>query len=282
MAFTEENFLHLGRDGFHRIAYRAWGDPGNDRVLICVHGLSRNRNDFDPLATALEGDYRILALDMPGRGASDWLDDKEAYGVPLYLQVSAAAIARSRARQVDWVGTSMGGIIGMHLAAKANTPIRKLVINDIGPHVPAEGRRGNQKTFGADPRFATIDDAVAYTRETRAAFGPMGDADWRQVTEVSLRQLDDGSYALHYDPGLAVTAKREPVQAIEMWDVWDRISCPTLTIWGTESELLVAADVEQMKVRGPASRIVEVPGVGHAPPLRDAELIGAIRDFLLD
>ena len=280
MTVSQQSFLNLGPDGFHRIAYRAWGDPGNDRILICVHGLSRNARDFDPLAAALQSDYRILALDMPGRGGSDWLADKQAYGLPLYAQVSAAAIARSGAAQVDWVGTSMGGIIGMHLAQQTNTPIARLVINDIGPHVPAEGRRGNQASFGDDPRFATFAEAEAYIRAARAAFGPLSEQSWRRLTEASLRPLDGGGFALDYDPGLAVVAKREPVRSVEMWPVWDRIRCPTLTIWGTESKLLLKRDVEQMKVRGPKSRVVEVPGVGHAPPI-EGDLIDAIREFLL-
>ena len=279
MTVAHESFLNLGPDGFHRIAYRAWGDPGNDKVVICVHGLSRNARDFDSLAAALESDYRILALDMPGRGASDWLADKQAYGLPLYLRVAAAAIARSGAATVDWIGTSMGGIIGMHLAAAVNTPIAKLVINDIGPQVPAEGRRANQAAFGDDPRFATMAEAEAYIRETRAAFGPMSGQSWRRLTEASMRARDDGGYALDYDPGLAVVAKREPIAAIEMWPVWDRIRCPTLTIWGTESKLLVRTNVEQMKVRGPKSQILEVPGVGHAPPIEGA-LVAEIRAFL--
>ena len=121
MTLSQESFLNLGPDGFHRIAYRAWGDPGNDRVLICVHGLSRNARDFDPLASALQSDFRILALDMPGRGGSDWLADKLAYGLPLYAQVSAAAIALSGAAQVDWVGTSMG----------VDHPVARLVTADV-------------------------------------------------------------------------------------------------------------------------------------------------------
>lgn len=280
MTATDLEFPLLGPEGFMPVAYRQWGDPANPRVVICVHGLSRNRLDFDELGEALGGEYRILAPDMPGRGGSGWLRDKTAYGFPLYEQVCATLIALSGAERVFWVGTSMGGIIGMRLAAKANTPISRLVINDIGPHVPAEGRRDNQASFGTDPRFADFDAAVDWHKVNRSAFGPLSEEGWRHMTEASVRTLEDGSLGLHYDPGLAVNQKREPVQSVEMWDVWQRIGCPVLTIWGTVSKLLLAEDLERMQAEGPGTAVLPVEGVGHAPAISGERVIGAIQGFL--
>lgn len=280
MSAQDHEFPFLGPEGFMPIRYRQWGATDNPNVVICVHGLSRNRIDFDELGEALAADWRVLAPDMPGRGGSGWVADKTAYTHGLYRQVCAALIAISGARRLLWVGTSMGGIIGMSLAAEPASPIAALVLNDIGPHVPAAGRRDNQASFGTDPRFADFDAAVQWHKLNRAAFGPLPEAGWRRMAQASVRRHDDGSYGLHYDPGLAVNAKREPVQATEMWDVWRRIACPVLTIWGTESKLLLADDLERMKAEGPGTEVLPVNGVGHAPAIAGSEVIGAVAGFL--
>lgn len=280
MTGQDDEFPFLGPEGFMPIRYRQWGDRGNRDVVICVHGLSRNRLDFDELGEALAGGWRVLAPDMPGRGGSGWLADKTGYGHELYRRVCAALIARSGADRVLWVGTSMGGLIGMSLAAEAATPLGALVMNDIGPHVPAAGRRDNQASFGTDPRFADFEEAVAWHKVNRAGFGPMPEEGWRRMTEASVRRREDGSYGLHYDPGLAVNSKREPVQSTVMWDVWQRIACPVLTIWGTESKLLLADDLERMQAEGPGTEVLPVEGVGHAPAISGDRVVGAIADFL--
>jgi pimeloyl-ACP methyl ester carboxylesterase len=187
MSGTDHEFSHLGPEGFMPIRYRQWGQPENPKVLVCVHGLSRNRLDFEAVGEAFAEDYRVLAPDMPGRGGSGWLDDKEAYAQPLYAQVCATLLAVAGASRVDWIGTSMGGLIGMALAASPGTPIRRLVVNDIGPYLPAAGRRANASGFGTDPRFADFNEAVDWHKEYRAGFGPLSDAGWRRMTEVSLR-----------------------------------------------------------------------------------------------
>ena len=281
MPMASRSFMSLGPQGFHRVAYREWGRPDDDRVLICIHGLSRNGRDFDGLAAAMEDEYRVIAVDMPGRGDSDRFEDKTGYDRPAYLAVLGALIARIGAAQIDWVGTSMGGRLGMYLAAQPNTPIRRLVLNDIGPHTPAEGRRHNSLNFGTDPRFDSLEEGIRTVRETRTAFGPMTDKQWEKFAVDSLRKLDDGRYTYHYDPGIAVVSKREPIQSSENWDVWERIACPVLTLWGTDSKLLLAEDVERMASTGPRTKVLEVPGVGHCPALVDDRQIGAIRDFLL-
>ncbi|MEM7408249.1 MAG: alpha/beta hydrolase [Pseudomonadota bacterium] len=269
---------HLGPEGFHRVAYREWGDPDNDNVLLCVHGISRNGRDFDNVAEALAGEYRVVCPDMPGRGGSEWMTEKRHYVQSLYESVCAALIARLNVAHLDWLGTSMGGRIGMAMAAAPGSPVRKLVINDIGPHVPASGRADNFKHFGKDPRFATEEEAVRYVRETRAAFGPTTEAAWAKFCRDSLRQLDDGQWTLHYDPGLAVTAG--VAAASDTWEEWARIRCPVLVLWGLQSKLLVAPTVERMRTSGPRAEIFEVPYAGHCPRLENDEQIGAVAEFL--
>lgn len=276
-ACQNKHFPALAVDRFIDVAYREWGDIENPNVVICVHGLSRNCKDFDDLAAALSQDWRVLAVDMPGRGASAWLDNKALYGWSLYDSICTAVIALAGQEQVSWVGTSMGGILGMRLASRRGAPIKQMVLNDIGPFIPAEGRAHNQADFGKDPRFPTEDDGIAHVRTTRSVFGPFDDAGWEKFGRDSLRQLDDGQWTLHYDPGLATNA---PVTDTEMWELWPRITIPTLTIWGVESKILNAATVDRMQRSGPRTEVHAVPGVGHCPGLTTPGEIDAIAAFL--
>ena len=278
--FTVKTFKTLCNDRFINLSYRDWGAPENPKTAVCVHGLSRNCRDFDDLAAALSSDWRVVALDMPGRGESDWLDDKSAYGYPLYEQICAAFIAHLGVDEVTWIGTSMGGNLGMRLASKAVTPISKLVLNDIGPFTPAEGRRHNQANFGKDPRFESEAAGIKHVRETRTVFGPFDEAGWEKFGRDSLRQLADGQWTLHYDPGLS-----RPAGAIvdtDNWQVWPKIKCPVLTVWGQESKLLLDSTVERMSTTGPKSAVFPVPGIGHCPGLTAADQIDAISSFLAD
>jgi pimeloyl-ACP methyl ester carboxylesterase len=277
MTPTERSFLHLGPDGFHRVAYREWGDPACTDVVICVHGVSRNGRDFDDLAQALSKTRRVLCADMPGRGKSEWLDDKTQYVQSLYVSVCSSLMALSGAVTLDYVGTSMGGRIGMRLAAARGTPIRKLVINDIGPHVSQDGRKDNFKHFGTDPRFASESEGMAFVRETRAAFGPTTEAAWEKFSRDSLRPLPDGQWSLHYDPGLAVVSG---AAGADTWEEWERITCPTMVLWGMKSRLLLEDTVRRMNTTGPCATVFEVPYAGHCPRLENAEQIGAVCQFL--
>lgn len=276
--YADKSFKVLAADRFLSIRYREWGAADNPKVAVCVHGLSRNRLDFDDLAATLSDDWRVFAVDMPGRGGSEWLDDKSAYGYPLYETVCGAMLARTGAGEVSWIGTSMGGNLGMRLASRPGTPIAKLVLNDIGPFSPAEGRRHNQANFGQDPRFASEEEGIAHVRETRSVFGPFDEAGWQKFGHDSLRQLADGQWTLQYDPGL-----RQPSGEIgdnDNWHLWPAITCPVLTIWGQESRILLAETVEQMASTGPKSEIYKVPGIGHCPGLTTSDQIDAIKTFL--
>ncbi len=261
------------------VGYRAYGDANNPNVLICVHGISRNARDFDTIGEALSDLYYVVAIDMPGRGRSDWMDDKGHYGYPLYETVAGEVIAMTGAQQVDWIGTSMGGVIGMRIAAMDNSPIRKLVLNDIGPFIPAEGRRHNGHSFGLDNRFASEDEGINWIRENRTAFGPFTDAEWQKFGRDSLRRISDREWGLDYDPGLAETRSMDDYNA---WDQWERIACPVLCVWGLDSVLLKPDTVERMRTTGPKAQVHEVPGVGHCPGLVDQDQIQAVRRFLTD
>jgi pimeloyl-ACP methyl ester carboxylesterase len=281
MGMIEASLLCLGPHGFHRVAYTEWGDPSNRRILVCVHGLTRQGRDFDALATALGGTYRVACPDVAGRGRSDWLLHREDYGYPLYLADMASLIARLGVDEVDWVGTSMGGLIGLMLAAQPNSPIRRLVLNDVGPFVPKAALARLAAYVGADPRFASLAEAEAYLRRVHAPFGPLDDAQWRHMAEHSVRRGPGGGFALHYDPAIAEPFLRDDLQDVDLWPLWNAVRCPVLVVRGSESDLLLPETAQRMLTEGPEAELVEIPGVGHAPALMSDEQIGYVRQWLL-
>ncbi|MFN4089315.1 MAG: alpha/beta fold hydrolase [Alphaproteobacteria bacterium] len=274
------SFRSLGPAGFHKVAYTEWGDPANPRVLVCVHGLSRNGRDFDELASALSDLYRVVCPDVVGRGESDYLPVKEHYDYKTYCADMAALVAATGAEEVDWVGTSMGGLIGMMLAALPHAPIRRMVLNDIGPVVAVEGLRRIAGYVGRDPRFPDFETAYAAIRGIATGFGPMSEQQWRRFVEVQLRREADGTYRLNYDPGIAWSLAQAPDADIDLWQLWDAIRAPVFVLRGALSDLLRPETVAEMRRRGPACEAIEIDGVGHTPALVDAPQIEAVRRFL--
>lgn len=267
--------------GLHRIAYLEWGDARNPDVLICVHGLTRCARDFDDLARALASRYRVVCPDVAGRGDSDWLADPMLYGVPQYVSDMVTLIARLDVPAVHWVGTSMGGLIGMALAAQMGTPIGKLVINDAGPVIARAALERIGTYVGLAPTFQSLKHAEQYVRAVSASFGPHSDAQWRFLTEIAVRRNDDGSYRMHYDPRIAEPFRNQmPEGDLELWALWDAVRCPTLVLRGERSDLLSRETCREMTARGPKAKVVEFPGVGHAPTLMREEQIAVLRDFL--
>ena len=273
---------------------------------MCVHGLARNSRDFDVLAAALAGDCRVLCMDVVGRGDSDWLEIKSEYTFSTYQADAAVMLARATAPAagkwyerflgeprpvLDWVGTSMGGLLGMLLAARPGSPIRRLVLNDVGPFVPwgALFRMKGYITRGR--RFGDLAAVEAYLREVCASFGPLEDAQWRHLAEHGARRNDAGDFVLKYDPGIGegLHGHIDPefpigpdiLRGVDLWSVWGKVSCPVLVLRGTQSEVLTAATVEEMRRRKPDLEVVEFPGVGHAPWLMSAAQIAPVRRFLL-
>ena len=281
MAMTSRSHHALGPHGFHRVHYTEWGDPDNPKVLICVHGLTRTGRDFDFLAAALEHEYRVICPDVVGRGQSDWLNDKSDYTYPLYVNDMAMLLARIDAERIDWVGTSMGGLIGIFLASYAGSPIHKMVINDIGPRIPAAGLQRVATYVGQVVTFDSIEKMEKFLRTIAATFGNLSDEQWRHMTIHGARQLEDGRYTFAYDPGIAKNFRTLDLKDIDLWSMWDAIHCPTLVLRGEHSDVLDHADAVTMTERGPKAKLIEFPGMGHAPALMADDQIAVVRNWLL-
>jgi pimeloyl-ACP methyl ester carboxylesterase len=276
--------------GLHRMAYKEWGDPANPRVLVCVHGVTRVAGDFDALAASLSDHYRVVCPDVVGRGRSDRLRDPGLYVVPQYVADMVTLIARVTADNQDeavhWVGTSMGGLIGMVLASLENSPIRRLVLNDIGPVLDQGALARIGEYIGQDVRFASFEEGARFVKDVSTSFGPHSDEEWRKLASDVLVQEPGGAWVRHYDLGLAkpfaaITLERAEQDQAALWAAFDAIRCPTLLIRGEESDLLSRATAEEMMRRGPKPQLAEIPGVGHAPTLMHAQQIAIVRDFLL-
>jgi len=279
----EHTLACLGRHGFHRLAYYEWTGPPSAPTVLCLHGLTRNGHDFDTLADALRTEFRVIALDFPGRGQSEWLRHPNDYVTETYAAAVAALIARLGVERVDIIGTSMGGLVGMALAAQPGNPIRKLVINDVGPLIAKSGLKRIRRYVGRDPSFVDIAALEATLRWVFAGFGNLPANIWRRMAEQSARRKPDGTFGFNYDPKIAVPFKRGwSVRDISLWNVYDAITCPTLVLRGADSDILRRADAEAMTRRGPRAKLVEFAGMGHAPSLTTPDQISCVRDFLRD
>src|SRR5918996_3148310 len=217
-----------GPGGSHALSLTDWGAPDAARTVVCVHGLTRNGRDFDHLAEALSADARVICPDMIGRGRSDRLADPEHYALPTYVAHMIQLIDRLGLGQVDWVGTSMGGLIGMGVAVADAGKIRRLVLNDIGPFLPKAALERINQYLGLDLRFPDLAALEAHLRAIHAGFGPLSDAEWRYLAEHSALIRDDGTLALNYDQRLALPLKRGPIENVDLWPVWDQIRPPGL------------------------------------------------------
>ncbi len=265
------------------MSYLEWGDARNRDVLVCVHGLTRTGRDFDELARTLCSQFRVVCPDLAGRGESDRLADAQLYAVPQYLSDMVTLLARLDVEQVHWLGTSLGGLIGMALGAQPGAPLAKLVLNDAGPVLARAALQRIAQYLGQAPAFASVEQAEEYIRTIAAPFGPHTDAQWRFLTETWLRRNADGTWRAHYDPRIAEPFRAAlPDRDLELWPLYDALRCPTLVLRGQVSDLLSRDTAQAMTRRGPRARLVEVAGVGHAPTLMHASQIGIVRDFLLE
>jgi pimeloyl-ACP methyl ester carboxylesterase len=269
------------------MAYKEWGDPSNQNVLICVHGVTRVSDDFDVLALALSDQYRIICPDVVGRGRSDWLPNPQLYQIPQYVSDMVTLLARLDVETVDWLGTSMGGLIGMGLASMPKNPIRKLILNDVGPALNLNAIVRIGEFIGQDVRFDTFDEAAAYIREVSISFGPHSEAQWHKLASDVLKQNKDGKWIRHYDLSLSIPVKAitpESATAGEamLWAAYDAVKCQTLLVRGSESDLLTLKAAQEMTKRGPCATLVEIAGVGHAPTFVQTEQIAIAKNFLLN
>jgi len=277
--------------GLHRVAYKEWGDADNPKVLVCVHGVTRVGDDFDHLARALCDEYRVVCPDIVGRGRSGRLRDPAYYTVPQYVADMVTLVARVTARagneDVAWFGTSMGGLVGMALAALEDSPVKKLVLNDIGPVLDGAALQRIGDYIGQDVRFPSFAAGAEFVKAVSASFGPHSDDEWRKLAADVLRQGGDGQWERHYDlnlaqPFRAITPERAAQDEAALWAAWDAIRCPTLLVRGEHSDLLSRATAQQMTQRGPRPRLVEIPGVGHAPTFVHDDQIAIARAFFID
>ncbi|MFW1676743.1 alpha/beta fold hydrolase [Pontibacter sp. JAM-7] len=267
----------LHENGFHRMVYRQWGSAENERVLICVHGLARNSRDFDDLAQALCRDYRVICPDVAGRGDSDWLPGPEHYNLAQYVQDMTTLIARLGVDEVDWLGTSMGGLIGMCLAALPNSPIRTLVMNDIGPFVPAASLQRISGYLG-DFQFADLKQAEQFLRQRYPALRHLTDTQWQHLARCGVREAA-GQYHLHYDPALADATRAHAGQDVDLWPLWQNLTIPQLLIWGERSDVLQENTVRQMQ-SNPQLSLLSLPELEHAPSLMEPEQIYHVQHWL--
>lgn len=292
--------------GLHRMAYYEWGDADNPDVVVCVHGLTRSGRDFDRLAQALASRFRVVCPDVVGRGLSDWLPMPMLYVVPQYVADMVTLIARLRPATLRWVGTSMGGLIGLGLAGaiaqsrslsdrrppvqgrqslpETGMRLHRMVINDVGPRIePVSLLRIGQ--YLAEPvAFDSFEQAVDYVKTVSTSFGQLSDELWREFTRHVYVKVD-GKWIKHYDPTIAIpfaTVSPEVTQQGEqaLWQAWDAMDCPVLVLRGQESDLLSSNTLAEMLRRQPLSRARSFSGVGHAPSLMVPDQIGAVTEFL--
>ena len=270
------------------MAYADWAGPPGARTVVCVHGLTRNSHDFDTLARKLSKDFRVVCPDMPGRGASPWLDNGYDYHNMLYVILMIKLCEHLGLKSVDWVGTSMGGAIAMQYATdgKRFVPIRRLVLNDTSPLVPKAVVKQIAERIASEPTFSNVKEVEQYLRRIYASFGRLTDRQWAELASHSYRTIGRNRLALNYDPKIG-----DSLQAfvyfsffmpdIDLWYMYDAIDCPTLLLRGAESEIVSHDVAMEMKRRGPRAKVVEFAGIGHAPALMSKDQIEAIRTFLL-
>jgi len=311
MGYSRGSVLCLSPGGFHRVAYLDWGPLASDHVVLCVHGLARNSRDFDFLAAELARECRVICPDVVGRGDSEWLADKKDYRFSTYLADAAVLLARvtaprrsvlsglfgrwpafrRSAKRIDWVGTSMGGLIGMLLAAKPGSPIRRLVLNDVGPFIPWGSLYRLKGYVGSGQSFPSVAAAESWVREVCAPFGRLSDKQWRHLARHSVFAAGKGDYQLRYDPGIGETMRghSDPefplgpnfLTGVDLWSTWAQVRCPVLVLRGADSDVLTRSTVDRMRAEKPDLQVMEFGGAGHAPALMDPQQIAAVSRFLL-
>jgi len=290
MSPTNEPLLRrvqcLDGRGLHRMAYWQWErtDGASDRVLVCVHGVSRQGRDFDILARAMQDGWRVVCPDVVGRGESDRLADPAAYLLPTYVADMVTLLARLDAKTVHWLGTSMGGLIGIAMAALPGSPISRLVLNDVGPAIDPAGIARIAAYLGLPLTWASEDEAADYLQSISPGFGPHSREQWMALTRPMLRREGD-RIRLHYDPAIGVPLRAMTPAAASageaaLWGAYDAIRCPTLVLRGADSDVLAPATAAAMAARGPKARVHEFAGVGHAPTIVAADQVAVVREFL--
>ncbi|ALG67925.1 alpha/beta fold hydrolase [Beggiatoa leptomitoformis] len=270
--------------GTHRMAYHEWGDTQNPKVLVCVHGLTRNGRDFDEIAEKLSVHYRVLCPDVVGRGDSEWLTQPEHYTYPQYVMDMLCLLQTLEIKQVDWLGTSMGGLIGMFIASLPNSPIQHLILNDIGAFISKSALERIIQYLKIRPaHFDTLEAFETYIRTVHAPFGQLTDAQWRKLTLNSACPDTPSGYQFKYDVAIAKALQimDKPVEDVDLWAYWQTVICPVLIIHGCHSDLLFTDTIMKMQEIHPQTKVVTIADAGHAPALMIDEQIMLIQNWLL-
>jgi pimeloyl-ACP methyl ester carboxylesterase len=259
-----------------------WGPRDATRAVVCVHGYSGNARDFDYLAASLAKDMRVVCIDIAGRGDSDWLGSPLEYHFPKFVADIEGVLAHLGLKEVDWVGTSMGGLLGMMAASTSTSRVRRLVMNDIGAYVPLDALQAIARNLDAPASFASLDEVEAHMRHTHRDWGDLDEAQWRHFAEHGSRIGDDGRYRLHFDPQIARLARGFPplMPGLFMWDTWYRVRCPVLLVRGERSRVFPASVGQAMIAVKPGTQRVEIEGCGHAPALMSDDEIDIVRNFI--
>lgn len=254
-------------------------------MVVCAHGYSGNARDFDYLASRLAAEARLLCIDFPGRGDSEWPASPLEYNFPQFVADARALLARLGLKEVDWVGTSMGGLLGMMLAAHASSPVGRLVMNDVGAFLPLDALQAIARNLDAPASFDSPEAVERHLRRSRADWGPIAEEQWRAMAIHQSRPLRPGSreLRLHFDPRIAVIARPLPLTpGLFFWDSWYRVRCPVLLLRGAGSEVFPEGVARTMLEIRPAARLATVPGCGHAPSLMTEGQVALVRNFLQD
>ena len=262
------------------LGFVEWGPQQADQVVLCVHGLTRNARDFDELARSLaHHQARVIAVDVAGRGRSSWLDDPSQYNISTYAAHLVSFLSALQIAAVDWIGTSMGGLIGMIVAAQDGNPVRQLVLNDVGPLVPEKALRIIQQYLGLDLAFENLSQLEDHLRLIHAGFGRLTDEQWHHLATHSARRTPE-RWHLHYDPQIRAPYAEMAAEDLDLWKIWDRITCPTFVLHGKDSAVLTPETVYEMQRRGPKATVVDLPNVGHAPALMAADQVRIVKGWL--
>ncbi len=270
-------FDHKGKS--YRIHYLDWGKTESP-VVICAHGLTRNTHDFDYLASAICDQFRVIAIDFPGRGSSDWLEDKNDYVIPTYLQVVSTLLQELSIRSFNWLGTSMGGLIGMILAAQNPQSFQRLIINDVGPEVPSAAANRIIDYLSKSEKFSNLEDFEQHVRQVYAPFGQLTDEQWRHLAKYSYQTDGDGKITSNYDPGIVVPFKTASNAKADLWPLFQSIKAPIYLIHGENSDILLPSILKKMKQLQPNLTSTMIKAVGHAPALMDKDQINIISNWL--
>ncbi|MDF2964916.1 MAG: hypothetical protein K0Q51_304 [Rickettsiaceae bacterium] len=278
------NWFKLQRIPSHKISYAEWGDPNNEDVVICVHGLTRNGRDFDKLAASLCQRFRVISIDVVGRGQSEWFENKFHYNYDTYIKDILSFIEGLNLKNFHFIGTSMGGIIGFVMAAKYGSKFKSLVLNDIGPFIPGKSLARIAKYVGQQPIFDNFELAKAHFKIILSPFGIKDEEDWTKITKYGTFLTPDGKYKLAYDPGIVHGMNITPhnVRDVNLWNIWHNVSCPTLIIRGERSDILTQETAEEMLKQKKTIKLYTVPEVGHAPALMDVAQIKEIEKWLIE